>query len=98
MSIPPAQIILEHPVLLNGQRQRADLVVVGSDGVAKLMCECKAADVKISQATLDQAVRYNSVLEARYILLTNGVNHHLYERLNSEGGYRALSSLDDIEI
>ncbi|MFI3269074.1 MAG: type I restriction enzyme HsdR N-terminal domain-containing protein [Rikenellaceae bacterium] len=98
LSVPPAQIVLEYPVPLNGQRQRADLVVVANDGSPRLLCECKAADVKISQSTLDQAVRYNSVLQARYLFLTNGLNHYLYERLDNEGGYRSLSSLDEVEI
>ncbi len=98
LAIPPAQIILEHPVLLNGQRQRADVVVINSEGEVKLMVECKAHDIKISQSTLDQAVRYNSVLNAKYIMLTNGLTHHLYEKLNDEGGYRSLNSAEDMVL
>ncbi len=96
--VPSAQIIVEYPIELNGQRQRADIVVVSPEGEAILMCECKAPEVKISQATLDQAVRYNSILKARYVLLTNGMKNYLYERQDSEGGYRSLASFDDIEF
>ncbi len=95
-SIPFAQIVQEYPVGLNSQRQRADVVVISRQGEAVLMVECKAYDVKLSQGTLDQAVRYNSVLHARYILLTNGLSHHLYERVDGEGGYRVMNNFEEL--
>ncbi len=79
-NIPQLQIIAEYPVELNGQPQRADLVVVSRSQRACILVECKAPEVKVTQSTLDQAVRYNSVIGARYIMLTNGLSHHLYER------------------
>lgn len=98
LGIPPAQVILEYPVMLNGQRQRADVVVVNSEGEIRLMVECKAHDVKISQSTLDQAVRYNYILRAQYVMLTNGVTHHLYERTDDEGGYKVLRSPSEMVL
>ncbi len=93
LNIPPQQIIVEYPVELNGQSQRADIVVVTRSTEPHILVECKAPEVKISQSTLDQAVRYNSILSAKYIMLTNGLTHHLYERISDEGEYRAISNL-----
>lgn len=93
--IPSTQIAMEYPVELNGQRQRADIVVLNRLGEPYILIECKAPEVKISQTTLDQAVRYNSVLKARYIMLTNGMTHHLYELLSEEGDYRQVESWDN---
>ncbi|MBR5850076.1 MAG: type I restriction enzyme HsdR N-terminal domain-containing protein [Alistipes sp.] len=73
------QLVEEYPVQLNGQAQRADLVLLGRSGKPLLVAECKAHGVKIDQAVLDQAVRYNSVLGARYLFLTNGERHYCYE-------------------
>lgn len=73
------RIVQEYPVRLNGQPQRADVVVVDAAGRPLLLAECKAPDVKLDGRTLAQAVRYNSVLGARYILLTNGLSHYCYE-------------------
>ncbi len=98
MGILPLHILLEYPVSLNGQRQRADVVVVDRMGTPRILVECKAPDIKISQETLDQAVRYNSVVCARYIILTNGLMHFLYESLDEEGQYRPLSSFEAIVI
>jgi hypothetical protein len=41
--------------------------------------ECKAPGVAITDAVLAQAFRYNAVLGARYVMLTNGLRHYLYE-------------------
>ncbi len=89
--IEPQRIIEEYPIPLNGQSQRADVVVVDCQGAPRLLVECKAAEVKLSQATLDQAVRYNSILRAEYVMLTNGQKSHLYH-FDGER-YRPYSSL-----
>lgn len=86
------RIITEYPVMLNGQSQRADIVVVGQDTQPQMLIECKAADVEISQSVLDQAVRYNSVVGARYLMLTNGMSIYCYESLG-EGQYSRMKQL-----
>ena len=86
----PTRMVAEYPVSLNGQAQRADLVVVDEVGRPLLLAECKAPEVPIDRSTLDQAVRYNSVLGARYLILTNGLRHYCYERL-SDVDYQPLA-------
>lgn len=76
--IEQQRVILEYPVELNGQPLRADIVVVGQDTLPKLIVECKAPEVEINQAVLDQVVRYNYILKAEYIMLTNGLKSYLY--------------------
>lgn len=78
-NVEPQSIAQEYPVPINGTAQRADIVVVGRDLRPVILVECKAPDVKITQETLSQAVRYNSVLDAQYIILTNGVKHYCFE-------------------
>lgn len=75
----PKRIVEEYAVPLNGQPQRADVVVVGDGGEPVLLAECKAPDIPVGERTLSQAVRYNSVLGARYIVLTNGRVHYCCE-------------------
>lgn len=82
--VAPQRIVEEYPVPLNGQAQRADVVVVDGAGRPLLVAECKAAGVELSRATLEQAVRYNSVLGAPYLVLTNGLKHYCY-RCDAEG-------------
>ena len=80
----PLRLVEEYPVSLNGQAQRADVVVVNDHARPFLLAECKAPEVAITRATLDQAVRYNSVLGARYLILTNGLRHYCYEHLDGQ--------------
>lgn len=86
----PLRIVEEYPVPLNGQPQRADVVVVDAAGAPLLVAECKAAGVGIDRAVFDQAVRYNSVLGARYLVLTNGLKHYCF-RHDEAGRYEQLA-------
>ena len=90
-----AQMICqEYPVSIQGMPQRADVVVFGSEGVPLLLAECKAPSVRIDAEVYAQALRYNAVVQARYLMLTNGLKHYIYERRTD--GYVPLSALPDL--
>ena len=89
--VPALRISQEYPVSINGMAQRADIVVVDERAQPFILVECKAADVAIDEKVLDQARRYNAVVGARYLIITNG--HQIYRYEHSNGLYRAVSSL-----
>ena len=62
---------------------RADIVVYDRAGAPLLGVECKRPDVALDEKVLRQAMRYNSVLNVRFLVVTNGNLTYLY-RL--EGG------------
>jgi type I site-specific restriction endonuclease len=95
--VPPAMIRQEHPVSVTGMAQRADIVVYGKSGRAALVVECKAPEVAIDQSVYAQAVRYNAVLGAPYVMLTNGLRHAVY-RADDSGGYTPLASMPSINV
>ena len=72
----------------------ADVVVVDDDAQPLVLCECKAPEIPIDRHVLAQAVRYNSVLGARYLVLTNGRSHYCYELV--EGEYRQCDRFPSI--
>ncbi len=82
--VHPMRIAQEYAVPLNGQDQRADVVVVDDAAQPLLLVECKAPHVGIGQDAFAQAVRYNSILGARYIILTDGIRHYCHELRNGE--------------
>ena len=88
------RIVQEYPVAMNGAPQRADVVVVDDDAQPLVLCECKAPEIPIDRHVLAQAVRYNSVLGARYLVLTNGRSHYCYELV--EGEYRQCDRFPSI--
>lgn len=91
---PGGRIVGEYAVRLNGQPQRADVVVVDDEARPLLVAECKAPTVPISEKTLSQVVRYNSVLGARYVVLTNGLKHYCWEQ--RDGEYLPLKGFPDL--
>ena len=77
--LPLSHLSVEHAVTVNGMTQRYDLVVFGDDLQPWMMVECKAPHVKLTQKVADQAARYNSILKAPLLCVTNGVEHKVYE-------------------
>ena len=88
--VPELRISQEYPVNVNGQRQRADIVVIDESAKPYLLVECKAPEVAIDNEVAMQAMRYNAIVGARYILLTNGLKIYCYEHCN--GQYRAATT------
>jgi hypothetical protein len=73
---PKSYINVEKVIKINGLTKRYDIVVFQPNGQLFLLVECKAPEVSISQNTFDQIARYNIVLEAEYLMVTNGLNHY----------------------
>ena len=73
---PKSLINVEKVLMVNGLRKRYDVVVYNSDGSIFILIECKAPEVKITQATFDQIARYNMTMEAEFLMLINGLNHY----------------------
>lgn len=94
LAIPPTSIMQECQLHIGGSLQRADIVVTDIGRRAILLVECKAADVPIDGDVLAQASRYNGVLHAPYIMLTNGLYHYFYAAEGS--AYRRLDTVPDL--
>ena len=56
--------------------RRADVVAYGRAGRPLLVAECKAPDVPLTQQAFDQIARYNTVLGASILAITNGLEHY----------------------
>ena len=72
LHVPAGLLAVEYSVKVNGLDKRADAVVFGTDGRPVMIVECKAATVKLTEAVLEQAIRYHSALRPKYLLLSNG--------------------------
>jgi hypothetical protein len=72
---PPSLIAIEKQVLVNNLKKRSDILVFNKEGNPDIIVECKAPKIKITQTTFDQIARYNSTLNANFLVVTNGLNH-----------------------
>ncbi len=77
-----SSLILEKKLVLNGTTKRIDLLVTEKT-IAKILVECKAPEIKLTEKTFEQTARYNSVLEAEEIILSNGL-HHIFAKFIDE--------------
>jgi len=59
---------------------RADIVIYDRAAKPLVTVECKRPEVPLTEAVAQQALRYNSVLDTRWIVLTNGTNTILFHR------------------
>lgn len=72
LHVPSGLVAVEYSVKVNGLDKRADAVVFSTMGHPLMIVECKAPNVVLSQAVLEQAIRYHSVLQPKFLLLSNG--------------------------
>ena len=66
---------VEKMVKYNALKTRADIVLYTTEGKAKMIVECKAPNVKITQDTFNQIAKYNFKLKVPFLVVTNGMQH-----------------------
>lgn len=95
---PKSLINVEKLLKINGLTKRYDVVVFNKDGSIFILVECKAPEIKITQNTFDQIARYNMTLDARYLMVTNGLNHYFCQMDYENEKYQFLKELPDYSI
>lgn len=85
---PAALMANEVEIKLNGLSRRCDTVVYDTRLQPRVVVEYKAPSVAITQKVFDQIARYNIVVNAGVLIVSNGL-HHYCCRFDGEG-YRFL--------
>ena len=74
----PMHMMMSEAGLKLGEKQfRADIIVYDRKAQPLVIVECKRPEVDLTQEVLDQAIRYNMVLNVKYIVITNGTNTYM---------------------
>lgn len=92
---PKSLINVEKQLTVNGLGKRYDIVVFHPNGGINILVECKAPEVHIDQRTFDQIARYNSQLQADYLMVTNGLDHFYCQMDLESEKYRFLRDIPD---
>lgn len=92
-NFPILHINVEKLIKINDISKRYDIVVFKPNGDIFLLVECKAPEVSITQATFDQIARYNLILKAEYLMVTNGLNHYFCQMNFEQKRYNFLEEL-----
>ena len=83
-------LITEKKLELNGLTKRIDLLVTKKTA-PEILVECKAPTVKLTEKTFEQIARYNSIIGAKEIILTNGLQHIVADFDGSSYSFDQLS-------
>lgn len=73
---PKSLIAVEKQLIVNNLKKRFDVLVFNHKGEAEIIVECKAPYTNITQEVFDQIARYNLKINAKYLMVSNGLQHY----------------------
>ncbi len=90
---PASLMAVEKQVIVNGKQRRFDLLIYNRKGSPNVIVEFKSPEVKITQDTFDQVVRYNMALRVEKVIVSNGLQHFACEIDYVKNDYKYLSEI-----
>ncbi len=92
---PKSHVNVERQLTLNGLKKRYDIIVYDLNGGIRILVECKAPEIKITQSTFDQIARYNMHAKATYMMVSNGLQHFYCKMDLEKEKYTFLDHIPD---
>lgn len=92
---PMERMANEMSLVQNGIKRRCDTLVADIYGHPQVIVEYKAPSIEITQAVFDQIVRYNMVLQAKYLIVSNGLSHYCCEIDYEKNTYHFLPDIPE---
>lgn len=92
---PAALMANEVSLTQNGIKRRCDTLVADREGQPLVIVEYKAPEIEITQQVFDQIVRYNMVLRARYLMVSNGMSHYCCQIDYEDNTYSFLNDIPE---
>ncbi len=77
--------------------KRSDILIFGVDGKPWMLAECKAPDVPISTSGVNQISVYNKTLNAKYLMLCNGMELYCWKFDNEKKEHVLLTELPEFQ-
>lgn len=72
-----SSFIVEKKINLKETRKRIDILLMHHTS-PKILIECKSPNIVINNKIFEQIARYNKFINAKKILITNGINHFYF--------------------
>lgn len=94
---PVSLMVNEVAITLNNTRRRCDTVVYSKTAEPLVIVEYKASSVEITQQVFDQIVRYNMVLRAQYLIVSNGLNHYCCSIDYNNNSYKFIKDIPNYD-
>ena len=58
--------------------KRCDIICYNNKNQPILLVECKSQHIKLTKDTINQSLNYQKLIQANYIMITNGINHFCF--------------------
>ncbi len=81
---PSSLIALEKEIWLGELKKRFDVLIYNKDHKPWMMIECKGGEIKLNDAVLQQALRYNISVPVEFIVITNGSFTYGWQRAGGD--------------
>lgn len=94
---PRSLFALEKGVKYNQIQKRFDILVLDRRGLPFLLIECKAPAVSLSQQTAEQIAVYNKSIGAKFLAISNGMQHLCLEYDKDSGSFKQLRDFPDFD-
>jgi hypothetical protein len=98
LKVSTALIQVEKRVLTGTVNSRFDIATYYPDSSVQLVVECKASTVPLTQETTDQVLRYSEPLAPDYIMITNGLHHHVACLNKRQSVYQWIENFKDFQL
>lgn len=107
LGYPAGLMANEVSLKINGTARRCDTVVFDADSLTTpdsiprplVIVEYKAPEIEITQKVFDQIARYNLVMGARLLIVSNGLRHYCcLLQPNQTNAYRFLPEIPNYSI
>ncbi|AOW19418.1 type I restriction enzyme HsdR N-terminal domain-containing protein [Urechidicola croceus] len=92
---PISLIAIEKEIVLNNLKKRFDILIFDPKGEPNIIVECKSPNVKITQNTFDQIAQYNMKINAKFLILTNGLSHYFCKLDSKNERYIFLKEIEN---
>jgi len=95
LKLPLSLIAVEKQLKISEKKKRFDLVVFEQSMQPLMLVECKEMNEPLSKEVIFQVLNYYTVMQCKYIVITNGTNTFAFEKLGD--GFLPLESFDQIK-
>ncbi len=97
LDYPKGLIITESFLKYNNLNKRSDVLVLDRELSPFMVVECKSFKIKLNRNHIDQSSTYNKIYKSKFMMITNGLNHIVYEFNWKENSFIVKKSIPKYE-
>lgn len=95
---PLSLMQVEKEFVWNNLTMRSDILVFSGNDGPRMIVECKAPEIPVTDKVFEQIARYNLRYQVPYLVVTNGVKHFCCKMDYVAGTYRFLHEIPDYNM